>query len=40
MPDLVGNECVLVVEQYEFPEDSGEFRNNVKEILEAGALRV
>lgn len=39
MPDLVGNECVLRVTQYEYPEDSGEFRNNVADILEAdGAL--
>lgn len=40
MPDLVGNECVLRIDQYEYPEDSGEYRNNVKDILEADALTV
>lgn len=40
MPDLVGNECVLRVTQYEYPEDSGEYRNNVQDILEADAVTV
>lgn len=32
MPDLCGNSCVLTLEEYEYPAESGEMRNNVKEI--------
>lgn len=33
--DLIGQEIGVVVGQYEYPENSGEFRNDVKKLVRA-----
>lgn len=33
--DLLGQPCNILVSEYEYPEDSGEMRNDIKKVLAA-----